>query len=191
MDAELPQPCDESVIRLARNEPRTAWGQETRCHAWKPGRWLPSERASLLQLECLGVWNGLKVLQTEAGTGWMSSLLLGLGARLCATEPDSSCHRDLSRRMPREVPLCRAHGRDGWPQAAPFDRILPSEILREEPLALRSQLAPGGRIVYWLLGTEGLELRLEVLEERGVVGERLALVGPEGCPQELRAFPGP
>lgn len=188
MSEALPQPCDEAVLLAGHNEPRQAWGLQDGLYAWRGNRWLPSESASLLQLECLGLWKGLKTLHTAAGTGWMSALLLQLGARLCATEPESGLVHDLTSRMPREVPLCRARPEDGWPQAAPFDRICPSEILITEPEILLKQLAPEGRMVYWILVVEGLELRLDVLEDGGIVRERLALMGLESCPEQLVAL---
>lgn len=188
MSEALPLPCDEAVLRAGFDEPRQAWGLAGELHCWRPGRWLPSESASLLQLECLGLWKGLKTLQTAAGTGWTSALLLRLGARLCVTEPESALVHDLTSRMPREVPLCRARPEDGWPQAAPFDRICPSEILTAEPDLLLAQLAPEGRMVYWILVSDGLELRLDVLEDGRIVRERLALMGLEGCPEQLVAL---
>lgn len=190
MQEPLPQPCDEAVLNAGRLEPRRSWGLDAGLHEALPGRWLPSESASFLQLECLGLWKGLKTLHPGAGNGWMSALLLRLGARLCATEPDSALLRDLSGRMPREVPLCRARILDGWAQAAPFDRICPGEILTREPGTLLSQLAPQGRMVYWILVPEGLELRLDVLEDGRVVRESLALMGLEGCPEQLVALSG-
>ncbi len=188
MPEALPAPSDDSVLRCHRLEPRNAWGLLESCHQWRTGRWLPSERASLLQLECLGIWSGLKTLHTCAGTGWMSAVLLDLEARLCVTEPDSAMLHSLAGRMPREVPLCRARPLDGWPQAAPFDRICPGEILFVEPVTLLAQLAPQGRMVYWILVPEGLELRLDILEDGRIVRESLALMGMESCPEQLVAL---
>src|SRR5256885_2115496 len=38
-------------------------------------------------------------------------------------------------------------GREGWPDAAPFDAILVAAAPEEMPPALLEQLAPGGRLV--------------------------------------------
>ena len=190
MSEALPDLYDEAVLRASNAEPRSAWGLRSDLHAWRPGRILPSEQASLLQLECLGIHRGVKVLECGAGVGWMSSLLLTLGARLCATEPDAKALHDLARRMPENSPLCRAHPLNGWLEAAPFDRICPTEILTTDPSTLRTQLAPEGRLVYWMFCSGALELRLEVLTVTGIVRERLALVRLEGGSEELVAFTG-
>lgn len=188
MPEPLPQPCDEAVLLAGRFSPRRAWSLDSGLHAWQPQRWLPSEPASLLQLECLGLFHGDKTLLCAAGTGWMATLLLKLGARLCVTEPDADNARRLSRTLGTQIPTCRADALDGWREAAPFDRICPAEILTKVPETLRSQLAPEGRLVYWLLRPEGLELRLDVREGLDIVSERLALMGLEGCPEELVAL---
>src|SRR5690606_28348847 len=41
----------------------------------------------------------------------------------------------------------QASGWDGWPEAAPFDRILVTAAPPEVPAALKAQLAPGGLLV--------------------------------------------
>lgn len=187
----LPQPCDEAVIRAGLGSPRRTWNLEARSHAWQPRRWLPSEPASLLQLECLGILHGDKTLLCAAGSGWMASLLLALGARLCLTEPEALHAHRLSASLGTQIPLCRAKPLDGWREAAPFDRICPAEILTEVPATLQSQLAPEGRLVYWLLQPECLELRLDVREGLDIVPERLALMGLESCPEELVALARP
>jgi protein-L-isoaspartate O-methyltransferase len=185
MPDELPELQDEAVRLVSRAEPRQAWGLPHELKQWRKGRFLPSEKASLVQLECLGILRGVKTLECGCGVGWMSSLLLALGARLCATEAEPGLLHDLSRRIPQTTPLCRANPMDGWREAAPFDRICPTEILFHEPASLRSQLAHEGRLVYWLRTSEGLELRLEILAGDKILRERLALVKLERGTEEL------
>ena len=47
----------------------------------------------------------------------------------------------------REIELRLGDGREGWPEAAPFDAILVAAAPHEVPPALFDQLAPGGRLV--------------------------------------------
>ena len=49
--------------------------------------------------------------------------------------------------LPRESKLRLADGLLGWPEAAPFDRVLLMGSVTELPRALASQLAPGGIVV--------------------------------------------
>ena len=190
MDQQLPDVSDERLARLVAGEPRISWGLPEHLGVWAPGRVLPSRRSSALQLECLAIHSGAKTLECGAGRGWMSTLLLGMGARLCAVEPDLGIWRELAKRMPSDVPLCCGRILDGWVEAAPFDRICLTEILRAPPDALLPQLSEGGRMVYWLFDGEGIGLWLDVLLLGNLVRERLAFVGLEGGPEELEALLG-
>ena len=69
----------------------------------------------------------------------------------------------------RNVHVREGYGYAGWPQHAPFDRILVTAAASEPPSALVDQLAPGGRMVIPLGGKEVQQLS---------VVER----GPDGAP---------
>ena len=180
---------DERIRRIAASEPRAAWGLASKLSEWAPKRMLPSEAASLLQLQCLAIHHGAKTLECGAGRGWMTSLLIAMGARLCAVEPNIDAWRDLSARTSDDVPLCRGSILEGWPEASPFDRICLTEITREPPSKLREQLTEDGRLVYWITEGNGIALWLDIREGRGIRRERLAFVSVEGGEEEIEALP--
>lgn len=189
MGLDLLKIGDERIRQIAASEPRAVWGLASGPSEWAPGRFLPSEAASLLQLQCLAIHHGAKTLECGAGRGWMTFLLLAMGARLCAVEPDMDAWRDLSARLSGDIPLCRGRTSDGWIEASPFDRICLTEIAKDVPVKLREQLAEEGRLVYWITEDTGIALWLDIREGRGIRRERLAFVPAEGGEKEIEALP--
>jgi len=99
-------------------------------------------------LEALEVHRGQKVLEVGAGSGYALALLAALGARVFGLDripellgPIPARFRAL--RLPAPALRC-ADGAEGWPEEAPFDRILVSAACPEIPGPLLDQLAPGG-----------------------------------------------
>ncbi len=170
---------DEQIIAADAREPRAAWGLQSGAHYWQPGRMLPSEADSLLQLQCLGLYQGAKVLECAAGVGWMTALLSGLGARLCITEESTANWRNLKERLDSRIAIGRMKTLNGWPAACPFNCILVTEVIHQEPVSLRTQLADGGRLLYWMPERNGLSLLLDVRETSGLRHERLSFTSLE------------
>jgi protein-L-isoaspartate(D-aspartate) O-methyltransferase len=101
---------------------------------------------SLLALE-----GGEKVLEVGTGSGYQTAVLAALARRVCSIE-----------RLPAMAARARAvieglgitnvwirvgNGALGWPDEAPFDRILVAAGGPAVPPPLFQQLAPGGRMV--------------------------------------------
>lgn len=104
---------------------------------------------------------GDAVLDVGSGSGWTTALLAHL------IGPTGSVHgvelrEDLATWGGQNVtaagmPWARVHlarpGVLGWPDAAPYQRILVSAEAQEVPAALTDQLAEGGRMVLPVRGT--------------------------------------
>jgi protein-L-isoaspartate(D-aspartate) O-methyltransferase len=101
--------------------------------------------------ELLGLTGTEKVLEIGTGSGYQAAVLGELAARVCTIE-----------RIPRLVQRAReildalgytniwvrvANGTLGWPDEAPFDRILVAAGGPAVPPPLFAQLAEGGRMV--------------------------------------------
>lgn len=99
----------------------------------------------------LSVQPGMRVLDVGCGSGYQAAVLAGLGATVHALEriPELVAHarRVLQELDIRTVTVHRSDGYRGWPDAAPYDRILVACAPPEVPTALRAQLAEGGRMV--------------------------------------------
>ena len=104
-----------------------------------------------IMLDLLDVHRGMKVLEVGAGSGYVLALLRAMGARPYGIE----WHRTLAEAIPLnfrraglvEVPVRAGDGGLGWPEEAPFDRVLISAACPDVPKPLLEQLAPGGALL--------------------------------------------
>lgn len=104
-----------------------------------------------LMLDALKVRRGMRVLEVGAGSGYVLALLSAMGARPYGVE----WHPELASRIPGHLRAVRSgpvavrcgDGGLGWPDEAPFDRILISAACPCVPPPLLEQLAPRGILV--------------------------------------------
>ncbi len=100
--------------------------------------------------EALELRGGEKVLEIGTGSGYQTAVLCELGARVFSIERIPALVRDASERLAglEYVPTLReGDGSLGWPEEAPFDRILVTAGAPELPITLLRQLAEGGSMV--------------------------------------------
>ncbi len=100
----------------------------------------------LLELEA-----GQKVLEIGTGSAYQAAVLAALGAEVYTIEiipqlADSAAER-LTRLGYDSVTVRAGDGWHGWPEAAPFDRIIVTAVGEDIPPALLAQLADDGRMV--------------------------------------------
>ncbi|MCC7271860.1 MAG: protein-L-isoaspartate(D-aspartate) O-methyltransferase [Alphaproteobacteria bacterium] len=101
--------------------------------------------------EALAVGERHKVLEIGTGSGYQAAVL----ARLCRRLYTIERHRPLLRVAEERFRELRLHnvtarwgdGTKGWPESAPFDRIIVTAAGLEIPDSLADQLAPGGIMV--------------------------------------------
>ena len=102
--------------------------------------------------EELGLRGGEKVLEVGTGSGYQTALLSLLAGQVLSMEvvPDLAARAAevlLGALALENVRLRVGDGTLGWPEEAPFDRVLVTAAPEEVPEALFAQLAPGGRMV--------------------------------------------
>jgi protein-L-isoaspartate(D-aspartate) O-methyltransferase len=92
-----------------------------------------------------------RVLEIGTGMGYQTAILSRLVEHVYTVELIEllalAARQRLSRLGCRNVTQRVANGHQGWPEQAPFDKILVSAAPEEVPPALLEQLAPGGRMV--------------------------------------------
>jgi len=105
-------------------------------------------------LDQLGVTAGQRVLEIGAGTGYNAALLqhlVGAGGRVVTVDLDADVAREAAAHLAAagypEVIVVQADGAAGWPDGAPYDRIIATVGVSDLAPAWLDQLAPGGRIV--------------------------------------------
>ncbi|WP_017588018.1 methyltransferase domain-containing protein [Nocardiopsis ganjiahuensis] len=144
----------------------------------------PTVLARMLELADLA--NGQRVLEVGTGTGWNTALLAHrLGdAAVTSVEIDEPLLY-AARGSLREAGLSPAthltDGHSGYPEAAPFDRIISACGVRRVPGAWLDQLTAGGLVVcpWGMLESAGVLMRLEL----GPAGtESVSGAGPKAGP---------
>ena len=134
-----------------------------------------------LMTEKLEVGERHKVLEIGTGSGYQAAVLSRLCRRLFTIERHRDLLHEADRRF-RQLHLgnvvCRfGDGTKGWPEQAPFDRIIVTAAAEEIPPALIEQLAPEGVLVA-PVGAEHRDQRLLRLRRTaaGIADEDLGLV---------------
>ncbi len=143
-----------------------------------------------LMTEVLRVRGGDRALEVGTGSGYQAAIL----AKLCATVYTVERLPELSRRAQAllerlgitNVRFRVGDGTLGWPEEAPFDRIIVTAGGPSVPPSLKAQLADGGRLAMPVGGYGGQDL--VVVERRGEVFREeshggcvfVRLIGKEG-----------
>ena len=96
-----------------------------------------------------------RVLEVGGGSGYAAAILGRLAAEVLTIELEprlcASARAALQAAGAANVRLREGDGLEGWPERAPFDRIIASAALADVPQPLLAQLAAGG----WFLGPVG------------------------------------
>lgn len=111
-----------------------------------------------------------RTLEVGAGCGYQAAVLSLVAKEVYAVErirPLLDVARENLRplRLPN-VRLKCADGTMGLPEAAPYDTIIVAAAAASVPVSLKEQLAPGGRL---MLPVGGTEQRLVMIERQGNV----------------------
>jgi len=97
----------------------------------------------------------MRVLELGTGSGYQAAVLAPLCRRVYTIERHKPLLREAEARLKAlkldNVVTRHGDGFDGWPEQAPFDRILLSAAVGEVPVNLTEQLKPGG----WLIAPVG------------------------------------
>ncbi len=111
-----------------------------------------------LMLELLDPQPEQKVLEVGTGFGYQAAILAELGARVWSVEVVEEFASEATIRLMTMgysgVSVRVGDGSRGWPDHAPFDRVLVTAAAKEPPQPLIEQLRPGGRMVIPLGGKD-------------------------------------
>lgn len=103
-----------------------------------------------MMTEALRIERGQKVLEIGTGSGWQAAILAAVGANVFSIETVTELAeqaRERLRRLGFRVQVKAGDGYLGWPEHAPFDRILLTAAPPEVPQALIDQLRDGGILI--------------------------------------------
>ncbi len=137
----------------------------------RQGQTISQPSTIAIMLELLGVSKGMAVLEVGSGFGYVIALLskiAGGEGKIFGVETlrelAEQCKKNLEKEEIKNAEILNADGYEGWPEKAPFDRILVSCACPFIPKKLFDQLNEGGRIVA-PVGDEGTQM-LEIMIKR-------------------------
>jgi protein-L-isoaspartate(D-aspartate) O-methyltransferase len=120
-----------------------------------------------------------KVLEVGTGLGYQAAILSELAGRVFSVEIVEElatvAKRNLARLGYKDVGLRTGDGTRGWPQHAPFDKILVAAGAELIPPMLLQQLKPGGKMVLPAGTPEAQELMVVEKSAGGAVSTRSLL----------------
>ncbi|MCX7901047.1 MAG: protein-L-isoaspartate(D-aspartate) O-methyltransferase [Burkholderiaceae bacterium] len=117
-----------------------------------------------------------RVLEIGTGMGYQAAVLAELVAQVFTVELiaelAAAARRRLSRLGYQNVEVRNDNGVAGWPEAAPFDKIIVPAASTRIPPRLLQQLRPGGRMVLPTGRPDAQQLVLVKKDEMGAVSTR-------------------
>lgn len=112
-----------------------------------------------------------RVLEVGTGSGYQTAILAFLNLRVFTIERVAGLAERARERLNqlgvRGVRFQHADGSAGWTSEEPFDGMIVTAGAREIPLALKTQLAVGGRMVIPVGNIDNQELTLVDRDENG------------------------
>jgi len=101
--------------------------------------------------QALEVTDRMKVLEVGTGSGYQAAVLAQLCRRLYTIERHPALLKEAEDRLNRlglaNVTMIAGDGTRGWPEQAPFERIMVTAAAADVPEILLKQLAPGGIMI--------------------------------------------
>lgn len=128
-----------------------------------------------LMIDLLKVEPGARVLEVGTGLGYQASVMAEMGATVFSVEIVEEFAEAAAARfaaLGHDVQVRVGDGSRGWPDHAPFDRILVTAAAPAPPAALAEQLAPGGRMVIPLGGKDVQQLSVVEKSSQGALSTR-------------------
>lgn len=147
-----------------------------------------------MMLQALDVTPRCKVLEVGAGSGYVCAILARLARRVYGIERHRTLALEARERIAQlglgNVTIRSGDGTKGWPEQAPFDRILVSAAADDTPANLLEQLRPGGIMVLPVGQTDEVQQLIKIEKtENGPSYSELCdvLFVPlvEGLPEDL------
>ena len=103
-----------------------------------------------LMTQLLEIDKGMKVLEVGTGSGYQAAVLAELGANTYSVEirPNLAVEvKERLRKLGYKVKVKQGDGYYGWPEHAPFDRIIITAAANHIARPLLKQLKPGGKLI--------------------------------------------
>lgn len=163
---------DEQVLKAIETIPRhlfldqafETFAYENKAFKIGSGQTISQPYTVAFQSAMLQPLKGMKVLEIGTGSGYQTSVLHFLGAKIFSIERQKALFdkaRVFLPEMSVTAKLFYGDGYQGLPAFAPFDRIIVTAAAPEIPVALKNQMKVGGKMVI-PVGDSKMQRMLEV-----------------------------
>lgn len=171
------------VVRAMRAVPRHLFVQEAlagQAYDDRPqpigfGQTISQPYIVALMTDLLDVKPGMKILEIGTGSGYQAAVLAEMGADVYTVERIKELHQQARERLARLgwrfVKLKLDDGTMGWPEEAPFDRIIVTAGGPSVPAPLIDQLGEGGILLIPVGGARRMQTLRAVRKEKGLTRE--------------------
>jgi protein-L-isoaspartate(D-aspartate) O-methyltransferase len=126
-----------------------------------------------LMTDLLDVQPEDRILEVGTGLGYQAAILAELSKMVYSVEIIGELAREAENRLHRHgyfnVELREGNGSSGWPEQAPFDKIIVTAAPEQIPRALLGQLKTGGRMVIPIGVADTQQLVLVEKAESGAI----------------------
>jgi len=172
---------DEEVLRAMRKVPRHLFVDEalqTQAYADHPlpighGQTISQPYVVAMMTAILKVKPGMKVLEIGTGSGYQTAILAEIGADVYTVERIKPLYQMARQRFTHlkyfRIKTKLDDGTLGWPEQAPFDRILVTAGGPDVPAPLLEQLSDPGTLVVPVGGDRRYQQLLRLTKEGGQV----------------------
>ncbi len=189
---------DEQVLRIMSEIPRERFlppdcasqAYDDRALPIDCGQTISQPYIVALMTSLLEIRDDHRVLEVGTGTGYQTAILSQLAGRVFTMERIGqlleSARKRLSGLGVDNVEFLETDGSEGWPEFAPFDRIIVTAAAPDVPDPLVGQLCEGGRMVLPVgpVGDQVLTLverrSGRVVERPGIAVRFVKLLGSQG-----------
>jgi len=148
---------DEDVLRAMRGTPRHEFvPEEVRELAYTDqplpighGQTISQPYIVAFMTDQLDVDRHHRVLEIGTGSGYQAAVLAALAEHVYTMEIVPELAASAARKLAgyENITVREGDGYAGWPEEAPFDRVMLTAAPPEIPRALIDQLAPGGKLL--------------------------------------------
>ena len=126
-----------------------------------------------------------RVLEVGTGSGYQAAVLSRIAREVVTVERYRTLAESARTRLAvlgyTNVEVCVGDGLNGWPERAPYDRIMVTAAAEAVPGALVEQLAPAGVMVLPLGPHHGSQQLMRIKKENGAISEE-KLIGVRFVP---------